>query len=88
MPTYSGCAGHTKHFHIQKHSLPTSHIREYPRATATGDDDVLRIAIKQYTPRTPTGKENDDGVTMIGAHANGFPKVAPLPTSFVRPSID
>jgi len=60
-------------FRVQEHSLPTSHIREYPRATADDQEDVLQLAVKQYTPRESFKAKNE--VTVIGAHANGFPKV-------------
>ena len=61
-------------FRIQEHTIPTSHIREYPRALAEDQEDVLQLAIKQYTPiGTPQSTKN--AVTVIGAHANGFPKV-------------
>lgn len=61
-------------FKIQEHTIPTAHIREYPRALADDQEDFLQLAIKQYTPRESAGKA-DQGVTVIGAHANGFPKV-------------
>jgi hypothetical protein len=63
-----------KYFHIQEHTLPSSHIRSYPYATLNDEDEVLHLAIKQYTPLdNPKPKRGD--VTIIGAHANGFPKV-------------
>ena len=61
-------------FKIQEHTIPTAHIREYPRALAGDQEEELKLAIKQYTPRESAGKD-DQGVTVIGAHANGFPKV-------------
>ncbi|KXS95132.1 hypothetical protein AC578_2884 [Pseudocercospora eumusae] len=73
MSSYSGPAGHTTHFNIQKHKLPASHIREYPRATTDDQEEVLHLAIKHYTPISPAGSEKN-GVTIIGGHANGFPK--------------
>ncbi|EME89782.1 uncharacterized protein MYCFIDRAFT_118362, partial [Pseudocercospora fijiensis CIRAD86] len=60
-------------FQIQKHNLPASHIREYPRATTDDQEEVVRLAIKQYTPIKPAG-DGRNGVTIIGGHANGFPK--------------
>lgn len=60
-------------FRIQNHTLPASHIREYPRATVDDQEEVLKLAIKQYTPtRTFEAREQ---ITIIGAHANAFPKV-------------
>lgn len=67
-------------FEIKEHTLECQHIREYARATANSQEEVLHLAIKQYIPRdNPDPQEGD--VTIIGAHANGFPKVsAPLIT--------
>lgn len=64
----------TAHFKVQEHVLPTSHIREYPRATAGDQEVVLNLAIKQYTPLDAKFEDEGD-VTIIGGHANGFPKV-------------
>jgi hypothetical protein len=61
-------------FKVQEHTLTTSHIREYPRATADHQDDELKLAIKQYTPFDNQDPKPGD-VTIIGGHANGFPKV-------------
>jgi hypothetical protein len=61
-------------FRITEHVLPAQHIREYPRATANEQDEVLQLAIKQYTPLNNTRPKTGD-VTIIGGHANGFPKV-------------
>lgn len=61
-------------FQIREHTLECQHIREYARATAESQEAVLHLAIKQYTPLdNPDPKEGD--ITIIGAHANGFPKV-------------
>lgn len=61
-------------FRVIEHTSPCQHIREYPRGTKRRQEDNLRIAIKQYTPRnaSPT---NPDAVTIIAAPSNGFPKV-------------
>ena len=64
----------TDRFRIQEHSIPGSHIRGYPRATADDQEDVLKIVIKQYTPKDSSTPDEGD-VTIIAAHANGFPKV-------------
>jgi hypothetical protein len=61
-------------FRIQEHTLPASHIRDYPRGTADDQEAVLHLAIKQYIPLDST-REDEGDVTLIGAHANGFPKV-------------
>lgn len=64
----------TARFRVKEHTLPASYIREYPQGTANDQEEVLNLAIKQYTPID--AKYEDEGdVTIIGAHANGFPKV-------------
>jgi hypothetical protein len=61
-------------FLIKEHTLECQHIREYARATARAQEDVLYLAIKQYIP-LDNPQPQDGDVTIIGAHANGFPKV-------------
>ncbi|KAI9738969.1 MAG: hypothetical protein M1818_005283 [Claussenomyces sp. TS43310] len=60
-------------FHVKEHIISASHIREYARATSQSQEQVLQLAVKQYIP-----KDNPDpgygDVTIIGGHANGFPK--------------
>jgi hypothetical protein len=60
-------------FQIKEHVLECQHIREYARATAVSQDDVLHLAIKQYIPLDNLQPKDGD-ITIIGAHANGFPK--------------
>ena len=64
----------TSPFHIREHTLPCQYIREYPGATLNDQEDDLELHVKQYTPKgtidLPKG-----AITIIGAHANGFPKV-------------
>ncbi|KAI9735236.1 MAG: hypothetical protein M1834_001826 [Cirrosporium novae-zelandiae] len=60
-------------FKIIEHRVPCQHIREYPRGTAHTQEDVLYLAVKQYIPKNRSNLEPGD-VTIIGAHANGFPK--------------
>ncbi|KAI0543193.1 hypothetical protein GGR58DRAFT_451075 [Xylaria digitata] len=60
-------------FEIIEHTIPTQHIREWPRATAVSQDDVLQVRIKQYRPVDNPNPQPGD-VTVIRAHANGFPK--------------
>jgi hypothetical protein len=62
-------------FQIKEHTLECQHIREYARATARAQEDVLYLAIKQYIPLDNPPELKDGDVTIIGAHANGFPKV-------------
>ncbi|KAK1248735.1 hypothetical protein MKX08_006955 [Trichoderma sp. CBMAI-0020] len=60
-------------FDIHQHTIQASHIREYPRATATSQDDALLLHVKQYIPKHG-GPARKGDITIIGAHANGFPK--------------
>lgn len=63
-----------QYFNIQSHVLPGQYIREYPAATADSQEDTLMLHVNQYTPAHR--KSCPDGaVTVIAAHANGFPKV-------------
>ncbi|EGR47333.1 uncharacterized protein TRIREDRAFT_64834 [Trichoderma reesei QM6a] len=61
-------------FDIREHTYQASHIREYPRATAVSQDEPLLLHVKQYTPKHG-GPPRKGDITIIGAHANGFPKV-------------
>lgn len=61
-------------FIIHEHTIPGSHIREYARATANSQDEPLMIHVKRYVPEDYTNPRKGD-VTIVGAHANGFPKV-------------
>lgn len=62
-------------FHIKEHVIDTQHIREYPRATAHSQEEVLQLAVKQYIPKdNPDPKPGD--ITIIASHANGFVKVS------------
>ncbi|KAI9827563.1 MAG: hypothetical protein M1832_004913 [Thelocarpon impressellum] len=60
-------------FLSQEHTIPGQHIREYPQATANAQEDVLYLRIKQYRPLDNLEARRGD-VTIIAAHANGFPK--------------
>ncbi|KAI5464623.1 Alpha/beta hydrolase family-domain-containing protein [Mariannaea sp. PMI_226] len=60
-------------FHIREHIIDAAHVREYHRATSQSQDQILRLHVKQYIPKdNPNPKKGD--VTIIGGHANGFPK--------------
>ncbi|KAK2834905.1 hypothetical protein FQN49_006799 [Arthroderma sp. PD_2] len=60
-------------FQVVEHVVPCQHIREYPQATATEQEETLNLAVKQYIPYDNPNPQPGD-VTIIGAHANGFPK--------------
>lgn len=61
-------------FRIQEHVIASQHVREYPDATRDSQEDELQLHIKQYTP-LDSNPSSPDALTIIGAHANGFPKV-------------
>ncbi|KAI0421664.1 Alpha/beta hydrolase family-domain-containing protein [Xylaria grammica] len=60
-------------FHVKEHVVPGQHVREWARATAHSQEDVLNLHVKQYTPKDNAAPRPGD-VTVLGAHANGFPK--------------
>lgn len=61
-------------FEIKEHTIECQHIRQFPRATLVSQEDVLHLAIKQYIPLDNQDPKDGD-ITIIGACANGFPKV-------------
>lgn len=64
----------TTPFDIIEHRIPSSYIREYPHALANSQEDTLTLAVKQYRPVSNTEPLPKHAVTIIAAHANGFPK--------------
>lgn len=68
----------SKYFTCKVHTIPGQYIREYPGATLDSQEDVLKLHIKQYTPLENGSESQQKGVTIIGGHANGFPKVSNL----------
>lgn len=74
-------------FQINEHVIDASHIRGFPRTTSTTQDDVFQLSVKQYTPLSNT-IPNPGDVTILAAHANGFPKelYEPLWDELVRES--
>ncbi|KAL3464758.1 Alpha/beta hydrolase family-domain-containing protein [Aspergillus heterothallicus] len=60
-------------FRVVEHVVPSQHIREYPGATAHEQEDILNLAVKQYIPLDNPNPQPGD-VTILAAHANGFPK--------------
>ena len=61
------------YFNIAEHVLPCQYIREYPGATLHNQEDDLKLHIRQYTPNDLSASQ-PGAVTIIAAHANGFPK--------------
>ncbi|KAF2833519.1 alpha/beta-hydrolase [Ophiobolus disseminans] len=62
-----------RYFRKDEHKLEASHIRSFPRSTATNQEEVLHLAINQYTPLNNSSPKPGD-ITIIAAHANAFPK--------------
>src|ERR1700759_5096755 len=60
-------------YRIVSHRVPCSYIREHPRALADSENDQLYLAVKQYIPLSNPEPQPGD-ITIIGAHANAFPK--------------
>ncbi|KAK4233047.1 peroxisomal membrane protein LPX1 [Achaetomium macrosporum] len=63
----------SQHYRVVEHTIKCHHSREYVTATVNGDADKPRLAVKQYLPLDNPNPQPGD-VTIIGAHANGFPK--------------
>lgn len=61
-------------FEIKERVFEGQHIREYARATAHNQEEILQVCAKQYIPRSNPNPQPGD-ITIIGAHANGFVKV-------------
>ncbi|KAL8826398.1 MAG: hypothetical protein Q9191_003825 [Dirinaria sp. TL-2023a] len=60
-------------FRIKEHVLPCQYIREYPGATLDNQEEMLQLHIKQYVP-CDEESIGVNAITIIAAHANGFPK--------------
>ncbi|KAJ5905527.1 Abhydrolase domain-containing protein mpaH [Penicillium subrubescens] len=60
-------------FRVVEHVVPCQHLREYPAATANEQEQPLHLAVKQYIPLDNPNPQPGD-VTILAAHANGFPK--------------
>ncbi|KAM0547514.1 hypothetical protein ACHAPJ_010387 [Fusarium lateritium] len=60
-------------FRVVEHVVNGCHTRDYVGATANGDADIPKLSVKQYTPLDNLNPKPGD-ITIIAAHANGFPK--------------
>lgn len=65
-------------FDITEHTIGTAHIREFAHATSNSQHETLVQHVKQYTPKDNPNPQKGD-ITIIGGHANGFPKVVFYP---------
>ena len=68
-------------FKVVEHVLPCQRVREYPNATRDEKPRALKLAIKQYVP-VQSPEPDEETITLIAAHANGFPKVCFIRCSF------
>lgn len=59
-------------FKCTEHVLPGQHIRNYSRATARSQNDILRVSVKQYCPLDYEPRDGD--ATLLACPSNGFPK--------------
>lgn len=66
----------TVNFRIKEHTVEGQYIREYRRALLESPEDTVYLSVKQYTPLDGSHRR-PGAVTIIGAHANAFPKVRP-----------
>jgi hypothetical protein len=68
-------------FVVDEHKSPCQYVRGYPNSVGmkNGDEDdvALYLAVKEYRPRRERElrKGEDEGVTVVAAGGNGFPKV-------------
>jgi hypothetical protein len=62
-------------YRVVQHTVNCHHTREYLAATANGDADRPKLSVKQYIPIDNPNPQPGD-ITIIAAHANGFPKVS------------
>ena len=73
-------------FRIVEHTSPCQHIREYPNGLKRGKAPTMQIAVKQYIPLNDL-EPDEHAITIIAAHALGFPKVErPMYTILVEHS--
>lgn len=64
----------TLNFKVIEHTIRGQNIRQRPGAVKLGYENGIRLAVKQYIPSDSRRPQPSD-VTLIGAHANSFPKV-------------
>jgi hypothetical protein len=74
-------------FEIKEHVVEAQHVRDYPRATAHSQNEILYTSVKQYIPKNNPNPQPGD-VTILGAHANGFVKVCRPPIGCIYESLD
>ncbi|UJO23410.1 Type I acyl-CoA thioesterase [Fulvia fulva] len=63
-------------FVIREHTFEGQHIREYPRALASNQEDVVWLHAKSYTPHEVDNGSAAGDMTIIAYHANAIQKKA------------
>lgn len=61
----------SRFFHCKDHRVLCQHIRNYPRATASSQEEELYLSVKQYTPISNATPQDGD-LTIIAVHGNAF----------------
>lgn len=61
-------------FIIEEHVFDGQHIREYPKALASSQEDTVRLHAKSYTPQAVHQGSKTGDITIVAFHANAFPK--------------
>lgn len=64
----------TSPFVVREHVFEGQHIREYPKALAGSDEDVVRLHANSYTPLEVASGSTTGDLTVIAFHANAFHK--------------
>ncbi|TKA81743.1 hypothetical protein B0A55_01125 [Friedmanniomyces simplex] len=63
----------TTNFILNTHVFPGQHVREYAGATRHSEEDILYLDANQYIPLSNPSPQDGD-ITILAAHAIGFPK--------------
>lgn len=72
-PSRTSTRSLSQYFRVVEHVTRCSHTRDRPAGIELGRDEDLRLSIKQYIPKD-NSTPGPNAVTLIGAHANAFPK--------------
>jgi hypothetical protein len=62
------------HFNVISHTARCQHTRHWRGAVEPGYEHSLRLAVKQYIPKS-NAKPRPGDVTFVAATSNGCPKV-------------
>lgn len=60
---------------VVEHVIPGQHIRGYPNSTRGRQEDVMKLAVKQYVPSDFEDEATNNAITIIALHGLAFPKV-------------